>query len=941
MPYVVSGLLAVVGVLALFAERPFPWLGAALLAGAAAVAVRTAREPLTRLRDWLAEPRKLWGIEYSALEWVYGFLSLGVIVAVAAAILPEAALGDRPVDHDHPVHFFKAWQLQQDFLADGRLWGWSHKWFAGYPAQYLYPIGADLWVNAVQWASLGLLELGQAYGVAFFLLWVLMGYSVYAFARVGFGRWVGVLGGVLFMADTASYRFGGWVYTAEWGVWPQALSTAFALLAMARVPSLLRESRWRDTGIFALFLGASLLTHPVQILHFAIAGPLILLAYRMTDNRRPWPQASLRLIAGYVLGILIGGLWVFPFMSVRKFAASYGEVWTTTFTMGKDLFELDVFPGTMPLVIGLGLVGSVGLLFVRKFHHFLTALLVFVFLLGGSVTVLSEFHLLELAKAFEHIQFQRFSLMLKPYWFVAAAYAAVAAVIAARRMSFGATDETDETDKLADTGLVRVFAATALPVLLIVPFAIPYFHQFGKTQLSRSLTEASQRPHQQARDELVAWFEREYPDAEPFFRIMLRVHYHDHSYTDLGTRLAFPLYKTGFTPVSNYAYKMEATAPELLDALNIRYVITSRSMPKSQYELVESFGELRLYEYKRWKEQPFEIIDGEGEVSVERFANEEIVLKAAEGSKGTLRLNVSYFPRWSVTRDGEPVDIEPMALDGFEEKTAFMTVPLEPGTYRFEFERSWLEWVSLLLFLVALFASIVLCVADTHTRLGRRANAWLERLDEKLGALTDRHGRALDVGFGAAVSLAIIAGLALAWWNPPMQTDDEALADSIDDVHYDFGDRLVDASVGLDRKGDFDPCAQFLDHFFCTNNEWNRVSLRAVDFEAGTIRRCIWAHPVENTTLVVHYPDVPSGDALVGYYGVAKSGTTSARAPVEMTVGIDGVAAKTVKSTRAKEISTFEIPLERKDGSHEVSFEIRADDVGRRHFCFNAQVVDQ
>lgn len=936
VPYVLSGLAALVGVLCLFGQRPFPWFGAALLAGAAAVAGVHGSERLSRIRDWLARPRTILGFEYSALQGLYGLLSVGIIVAIAAAMLPEAALGDRPVDRDHPVHYFKAWQLQQDFLSDGRLWGWSHKWFAGYPAQYLYPIGADLWVNGVQWLSLGMLDLGQAYGIAFFLLWVLMGYSVYRFATVGFGRWVGVLAAVLFMSDTASYRFGGWVYTAEWGVWPQALSTAFALLAMARIPALLESNRWRDIGIFAFFLGISLLTHPVQILHFAVAGPLVLIAYWMAHTERPWPVASLRLVGGFVLGILIGGLWVFPFLSVRDFAASYGEMWSTTFAMGTDLFQLDVFPGTLAIVIGLGFLGSVALLWARKFHHVLTGLLVFVFLLAGSVTVLTEFHLLELSEAFEHVQFQRFSLMLKPYWFVAAAYAAVAALVGARRMAFGG-DEASEAGE--PRNLAKLFFATALPVLIIVPFAVPYFHEFGKTQLNRNLTEASERPHQRDRDALVDWFNRKYPEGKPFFRIMLKVHYHEHGFTDLGTQLPFPLYKTGFTPVSNYAYKMETTSPRVLDALNIRYVISLRNLPKRLYKHVQDFGGLRLYEYKRWKEEPFEVIEGKGEVTLERFDNEEIVLEAADGAKGRLRLNVSYFPRWSATRDGEPVTIEPKQLGDFE-KTSFMTVDLAPGTYRFTFERSWLEWFSLMVALAALVASVLLCLADTERRLGRRTRDRLERIQTKANALAERYERPLELVFPAALGIAVLAALGLAWWTPKLKFEEQAFTGRIADIRYDFGESLVDASVGVDKAGQFDPCEQFLDHFLCTANAWNRVSQRAVDFEAGTMRRCIWAHPVEKSTLVLSFPDVPSGDALVGYYGVAKSGTTNKRAPVEMTIGVDGVAAETVKSERVSEISTFEIPLDKASGTHRVSFEVSAKDVGRRHFCFNAQVVD-
>jgi len=936
MQLLLSALGVLVGIFCLFSQRPLPWFGAALIAGCGAVLFSCERARLARFRVWLERPRMLKGIEFSALPLVYGFLCVAVIVAIAAAMLPEAALGDWPVNHDHPVHLFKAWQLNHDFLADGRLWGWSHKWFAGYPAHYLYPIGADLWINMVRWASLGLLDFGQAYGIAFFLLWVLLGYSVYRFACVGFGKWVGVLAGILYMTDTASYRFGGWVYTAEWGVWPQALATGFTLLAMARLPQLMESKRWRDMGIFAFFLGASLLTHPAQILHFAIAAPLILIAYWIANHERPWPLASLRLACGYGLGILIGGLWVFPFLSVRKSAASYGELWTTTFEMGTQLFHLNLLPGTLALVMGVGLFGSIALLWSRKFHHILTALLVFAFLLAGSATVLAEFHLVELSKAFENVQFQRFSLMLKPYVFVAASYALTVIFVAVRKISF--VESTDKRQAEPARGLMRIFVAAALPVLLITPFAVPYLQEFGKTQINRNLVDASQRPYQQDRAALVAWFKDKHPNNDTFFRVMTKLNYHDHSFVDLGTQIDYPIYKTGFTPVSNFASKMEVDPPQLLDALNIRYIIATKDLKQSYYELVEKFGELRLYRYKDWKESPFEVISGEGDVSLISFGSEEIVLKAEDNASGILRLNVSYFPRWSATLDGKSVPIEPRQLGNLE-KTGFMTVDLKPGTYRFVFARSWIEWVSLGLFMAAMLMVMALIWADTRFRFAHTLRGKLDAAQFRAERVILVQARNLERAFCVVLIVGVAVGVGLAVWSPPLRLDDSELAGRVQRVDYDFGDHLIDATVGVDRSGQYRVCRQFLDYYTCSADSWNRVTQLSLNFGAGTIRRCIWAHPIQDSKLLIHFPSVPGSDAIVGYYGIAGTGKSSRQAPAEMSIAVDGIIAETFKSERAAELAVFEIPLENANVPHEITFEISSKDVSRRHFCFNAQAV--
>ena len=75
-------------------------------------------------------------------------------------------------------------------------------------------------------------------------------------------------------------------------------------------------------------------------------------------------------------------------------------------------------------------------------------------------------------------------------------------------------------------------------------------------------------------------------------------------------------------------------------------------------------------------------------MQLERFGDEEIVLRAAPGAHGKLRLNVSYFSRWRAYRDGKRVPITLTYLREAPEETGFITVPLAPGHYRFVFERT-------------------------------------------------------------------------------------------------------------------------------------------------------------------------------------------------------------------------------------------------------------
>jgi hypothetical protein len=162
----------------------------------------------------------------------------------------------------------------------------------------------------------------------------------------------------------------------------------------------------------------------------------------------------------------------------------------------------------------------------------------------------------------------------------------------------------------------------------------------------------------------------------------------------------------GFTPAMPFRYTMGSSAVFLpapsdsnatFKALNVRYVISKVPVERLDCRLVRQFGSLSLYEFTDWTADPYVISDGQGSVELTRFEPHEIELRAAPGSRGRLRLNVSYFPRWSAQKDGRPI---PIAVSSTGEGTGFMTVELSPGIYRFRFSWGVAEWLGLLLALL-------------------------------------------------------------------------------------------------------------------------------------------------------------------------------------------------------------------------------------------------
>lgn len=148
-------------------------------------------------------------------------------------------------------------------------------------------------------------------------------------------------------------------------------------------------------------------------------------------------------------------------------------------------------------------------------------------------------------------------------------------------------------------------------------------------------------------------------------------------------------------------------------------MVSGSPLERADLELITFFPpNLNVYAFTEWNPDPFVITNGAGEVELAEFRDEEITLRAAPGAHGVLRLNVSYFPKWHATRDGVPVPITP-AADPDVERSAFMQVPLLPGTYRFRYQRDLTDYAGTLLCAIGVAGCLLL--AGTRRRYDPRA----------------------------------------------------------------------------------------------------------------------------------------------------------------------------------------------------------------------------
>jgi hypothetical protein len=954
--------LAVTGAVLVGLGTPLWWLGASFWVGAAMCIWHAYRGPLAAANAWLDQPRRFFGRSVQVGPLLLDLLYVGMLAWIATIMLRDVFPGARPVSHDHTVHYAKAYQLHEHFLPNFRLHGYSHRWFAGYPVDYLYPIGTDLWVNLVHALGLGFLRFNQSYGVSFWLFHVLTGYAGYRFGKLVGGPHVGLITGFLMITDMSTFRFGGWAYTIEYGVWPQALSLIFALLATVRVPQIYASRSWRPIGAFALLMGASIVTHPIEFIYLGVLLIAAVLAGLFSAEIRT-AAGTLRLLIAFALSALCASAWLLPFLATRNQTTPMGVWWDSTYEMGRGVVVLNGFPGTIGQVLALGCFAAVVLLRSRQFVLLLTAFAALLLPLMSGSTFIDELHLPNLSAAFSKVQWLRMSTMAKPFWFAMAAYLAVACVrwalaLAPRALNLRATPGSARpgTGEPESGGPIRVSHVREVLFAMIVafitlPIVVPAFQSFYTSNILKTLETEADRARDTDRAALVDWLKHNLP-RDGFYRLCVNTG-HNHDLLDLTAELPVPIFKRGFTPAENFIYKVNIEDSPIMEAVNVRYMIAKKFMPDEDYELVEHFGIYHLYRFRRWQPNPFVITQGSGDVRVERFSDDEIVLHAAPGSKGKLRLNVSYFPRWKAYRDGKPIALWKTALKEAPTSTGFMTVWLEPGTYRFAFELSLLDQLSFPLTVLGVLLALAMLAAEGGRARWRvafaRAGTALSKLVMPLEALSTPRFAWLRRVALALVALGFVVGVvALAQWEPPLVLE-ELNGAVVKRVRFDFLEQLGAGRAQIQYALAERRCRRMGDRFICRTPEGQLdnekyIASTPAEIEEYRMVRCIRFRPEDYAVVKLNYTNVPAGDAVVGYYGVERAGRLMRlKRPVEFKVFVNGEPAYVGNTESDNKMHWFNAKVGRGPTGQrdvEVRFEVSSPNTVKRFFCFYAQMAD-
>ncbi len=654
---------------------------------------------------------------------------VALIAALAATMLFPVLRGDWPIGHDHPVHIFRIWQLRETLLHHGLPWSWSHRWFAGYPQNVIYPIGADVFVLLIQLLSLGMLKLEVAYGIAFLIFFFFYGYAVFFFVRRALGsRVAGLIATLFSLTDPGNNDTGGWFYTVDMGVWASPFGMVPALFAFVWIADLLANPKPRAVVLVAVSVALALLCHPVHLIYFGLGIPLLCACRFLSDEATAWKRALPFLSAALGLAFLIASIWLIPYFSVVKYAAEIGGNSTNLTKIGDAFAGGTFFTRMHYLASAAGLIGAVFLLRARRTLPLFMSLFIFVILVVSSSSFAALFGDEVAHWIRKHIIAQRLWMLVKPCWYGATAFVFVSSWRAVRQWH-GNGNEPPSSENGGDRGWLREAAFVSLLVLFVAPILVPSLSTFFHWEVRRPTQWNSERANLSSRKALILWLNEEIAQKQGFFRVAYGFDQDDHDLADLAMKVPCPFYKIYHTPTGHFKYDIQSGTNAALRATNVRFAVARHALPpRPDFCLLKVFRkDLWVYEFTDWNPKPFEL-QGSGTVETIQFGDEDIVLRADDKARGTLRLNVSYFPKWQATRDQVPLPITTVALPGVKD-SGFMQVELAPGTYRFHFRRALSDYIGTVLCVVGLSICLLLANLD-------RVRGWWARRRAPSGSVS-------------------------------------------------------------------------------------------------------------------------------------------------------------------------------------------------------------
>ena len=359
---------------------------------------------------------------------------------------PSLLIANTPTGGDMGAHVWLPQYLQDTLLPDGRFFGWSMDWYAGFPALYFYfplPALTTVLLNAV-----------LPYGVAFKLvtmagLAALPWAAYYLLRSLGFARVVAAIAGAfasmyVFMESFSIY--GANIKSTLAGEYSFSWSVAFSLVYIGMVVRDIREDRGFTVGagvMLALTAFTDIVTTLIVVL---VTLPLVI--------RRGGTKVLAR---SWLIGFGLTAIWALPLL-VRVLQGTTTDMGWNPVTgligeTGSPGVTSTPVPGEFVPILVLALIGAVWTMLRRD-----------------DVMVLISMALIPLAGYVALGQVVGFTKLyngrLLPYWFIAGyLFAGLAIGLAVRSMARAFPDRRR-----------NLFAGSVVALVLIVNVTLAGVH---------------------------------------------------------------------------------------------------------------------------------------------------------------------------------------------------------------------------------------------------------------------------------------------------------------------------------------------------------------------------------------------------------------------------------------------------------------------------------
>jgi hypothetical protein len=768
--------------------------------------------------------------------------AIKLIAALAPALgLVWPLLHETPLSYDHATHLFTAWHFWEEMLGRGRLRGWSHFWAFGTPTNELVPLGSDLWVvmfRAITFAQLSWLK---TYALAFAGLMIFKTFAAYRFTKLYLGYGAALICAWVTVLDPGGMLEGGWEWHTHWGVWPVTLSMSFVLLSLTKLEHVLREGRSRDVLWAGSWFAAALLTHPMAVLAMAVAVPLWALDLAFRPGRIELVHVG-RALAGLAFGAALSSFYMLPLLARSGETQDLGWLGDSLPVMSQKLVEFRTFQNVWAPVHALALIGAWFALRrrVRGSVFLVTSGAALVLLSSG--TLIRDLHLERVLPGLIKIEANRFLLVAKLFWFALAGYGGVALA----QPLLPATRVMPRWRRVAGLAL-----GAALGVGLLAPGWRNFFH----TQIEKRIVGEDERRFFRDLERLTSYTRELRQSSTEHYRVAYHMWRNEHLANLAPVFDGSLMYKVGYTPVQIFDKVPMTDDLALLEALSVKYVVSSDPLHLPALQQEKRFGALRLYRFLNYRPDPFSVL-GPGRGELLEFSPEQLRIRLSGTSpESRLKIHVASFPRWEATLDGEVLPIATVPVFGAE-YPILMEVPARDGELVLRYVYRAVDWLGLCLTLAAVPAFA--------------AGVWLGRRRAPLSAVAAWvSGRARPIAVGTLLLALATTGVAAAG----TRTRDKLLpSDSI------F--RLV-SSAGAMTLGDV-PCVETSSLSFRCGA--SRVHADVVSGAWG-LHLCMTAPDAGDLRVRVQ---TQLGSFLAGHYDPLKDG------PGSITVSVDGEPLGTV-----------------------------------------------